>query len=107
MEFDLAEKLAIVKMVESVIRADGIVHQKEINALSLLMDRLDFDSNFLVKTRGIENVQGMAIVNKMTFVKKRKLASILEEMAIADGFVHEKELKIIIEACKEMGIPTN
>lgn len=106
MEFNLVEKLAIVKFVESVIRADGIVHKKEINELSLLMKQLDFDSNFLLQARGIETKQGLLILNNMTNLKKKALASILEEMAIADGFIHEKEMEIIQKTCKAMGILT-
>lgn len=104
MEFNLAEKLAIVKTIESIIMADGIVHKKELSALSVLMNRLDFDSNFLIQARGIETEQGMLILNNMTNVKKKSLANILEDMAMADGFVHEKEMAIILKTCKAMGI---
>ena len=104
MEFNLAEKLAIVKMVESVIMADGIVHDREINALGVLMKRLDFESNFLLKVRTIEMSQGIAILKDMIDDKKNALALILEEMAIADGHFHEKEMALILKTCQELGI---
>ena len=49
MEFDISEKLAIVHLIDSVIVADGKVHEGEINALSKLMPIIDFDSNLMMQ----------------------------------------------------------
>ncbi|EAR02476.1 hypothetical protein [Maribacter sp. HTCC2170] len=104
MEFNLAEKLAIVRVLESVIIADGIVHKNELNTLSDLMKRLDFDSNFLVQARAVATNQAILILNEMPDDKKKALASILDEMAMSDGFLHEKEVEVIIKTCTGMGI---
>ena len=45
MELNLAEKLAIIKMIYSMVYADGVVHSGEINEVSKLMKEIDFDSN--------------------------------------------------------------
>ncbi|MFT6794968.1 MAG: putative tellurite resistance protein B-like protein [Maribacter sp.] len=45
MELNLVEKLAIVKMIYSMVHADGFVHSGEINEVSKLMKVIDFDSN--------------------------------------------------------------
>ncbi|MEP3207995.1 MAG: hypothetical protein ABJN95_02340 [Maribacter sp.] len=102
--FSLAEKLAIVQALDSVIHADGTVHNGEINALSDLMNRIDFDSNFIVPARNLPPDQGLLIMKKMTLEKKKALALILEEMAIADGFVHEKEKALIVGIFASIGI---
>ncbi len=104
MEFNLAEKLAIVKMVESVIIADDIVHKGEMDALGTLMNHLGFDSNFILQARNIEMEQAISILNDMNLGKKRTLAKILKEMALADGFVHEKEMALILNTCASIGI---
>ncbi len=104
MEFTLEEKLAIVKVIDSVILADDIVHKDEINLLSQLMNLLDFDSNFIVSARIIDAEQGMKILKGMTMVKKQDLATILENVANADGFVHEKEMTLLTSIFSVMGI---
>ena len=93
--FTLAEKLAIVKALDALILADGIVHDGEISTLTELMQRLDFETNFIVQARNIATKQCAIILQAMTDDKKDVLAVILEEMAIADGFVHEKESDMI------------
>ena len=51
MKFDISEKLAMVNVIDSVIVADGKVHKGEINALSKLIEVIDFDSNFLNRAK--------------------------------------------------------
>ena len=104
MEFDISEKLAIVHLIDSVIIADGKVHEGEINALSKLMPIIDFDSNFLIQARTIDIDQSVLILKEMTADKKSKLAEILEEVAISDGYVHEKESDVIRHVFSEIGV---
>lgn len=104
MGFSLAEKLAIVQALDSVILADGNVHQGEINALSELMHRLDFDSNFIVQARNLPTNQGILVLKNMSEEKKLTITEILNQMAIADGFLHKKETTLILSIRDAMGI---
>lgn len=70
-EFSVVEKLAIVNAVDSVILADGHVHNAEINALGILMRHIDFDSNFIIHARNIEAKQSISILRGMLHEKKR------------------------------------
>jgi len=102
--FSLTEKLAIVHAVDAVIFADGVVHQGEVDNLGELMNQIDFDSNFLLKARGLSENQMILILKDMTLLKKKALEQILNEMANADGFLHQKELEFIINTCIKTGI---
>ncbi|WP_143017610.1 tellurite resistance TerB family protein [Kriegella aquimaris] len=104
MKFEISEKLAIVQAVDSVILADGKVHNGEINALSELMYRIDFETNFIVQARNVEPEQGIVILDGMPDIKKQALAGILEDMANADGFFHEKEMTLIRGILASIGI---
>lgn len=102
--FTLAEKLALVNAIDSVIIADKLVHQAELVVMNQLMQRIDFDSNFIVQARSITDEQRLLILKGMPEKKKRALASILDEVAEADGYVHEKEVELISSICSAMGI---
>jgi uncharacterized tellurite resistance protein B-like protein len=104
MKFTLAEKLAIVHAVDAVMYADGIIHTGEIDALGLLMKHIDFDSNFIVQARNVATKQGLLILDGMPAGKKEALARILQDMAKADGFVHEKEVTLILSIFASIGI---
>jgi len=94
--FSLAEKLAIVQSLDAVIYADGTVHAAEIDVMSDLMNRLDFDSNFIVQARNLPKNEGLSVLKAMTPEKKKSLAAVLDEMANSDGHFHEKEMKLIL-----------
>jgi uncharacterized tellurite resistance protein B-like protein len=104
MEFDISEKLAMVHIIDSVIVADGEVHKGEINALSRLMTIIDFDSNFLIQARSIDIEQSVKILKDTSEEKKVKLAQILKDVAISDGYFHEKEDNVISHVIAEIGV---
>ncbi|MDB4293262.1 TerB family tellurite resistance protein [Maribacter sp.] len=105
-EYSLAEKLAIVKMVDSVILVDELVHKAEMSALQLLMKRIDFDSNFILQSRNIAYEQCLTILDEMSILKKNDLSTQLHEMANADGFFHKKEMALIFDICSSIGLET-
>lgn len=102
--FTIAEKLAMVNAINSVIVADEFVHKAELAVMNQLMQRIDFDSNFIVQARNITDEQRLLIVKGMSEEKKKALAEILDEVANADGFFHEKEMELILSICTAMGI---
>ncbi|PKA98697.1 hypothetical protein B0O79_2385 [Flavobacteriaceae bacterium MAR_2009_75] len=100
--FTLAEKLAMVHAVNAVILADGHVHEGEINALTQLMQHIDFDSNFIMQARNIDSEQAILILKKMSQEKKVNLESILEMTAISDGFKHTSEIDLMTYIFRSM-----
>ena len=102
--FSLAEKLVIVKMLDSVILVDNCVHEAELSALQVLMKRIGFDSDFILQARNIADEQGLSELRKMPVAKKKALAEILNDMAKADGFFHKKEMELIQEIRASIGL---
>lgn len=102
--FAIEEKLALVKMVDYVILADSKVAPEEMTLLILLMERFRFDSVFIGKARNLNRAKAFEILSQMPWAKKKILAVLLEEVAISDGFIHEKEIILILEALDYMGM---
>ena len=102
--FTIAEKLALVNAINSVIVVDELIHKAELAVMNQLMQRFDFDSNFIVQARNISDEQRLLIIKDMSADKKMALAKILDEVANSDGFFHEKEMELILSICTAMGI---
>ncbi|MDO6470763.1 hypothetical protein [Maribacter sp. 1_MG-2023] len=103
-DFTKEEKLAVVKMVDYVILADSKVDPAEMRYLTQLMDRFTFDSFFVGQARNLNKDKAFQILSQMTLPKKKEVAKLLDEVAISDGFVHDKELIKITEALGHMNI---
>ena len=104
MEFTKEEKLVVIKMVDYVILADSKVASEEMNLLTQLMERFSFDVFFIARARNLKKMEALEILAKMPLKKKKLLANLLEEVALSDGFVHEKEVFLIMEALDHMGL---
>ncbi|MCB7479854.1 hypothetical protein [Christiangramia sediminis] len=104
MNFNLAEKLAIVKDIDRVILADDKVAKGELVYLGQLMKLLDFDSDFVEEARKFNIQQANGILENMSEAKKHSLTIMLHEMAYADGEMSKEEIKILFSVFENVGI---
>ena len=104
MQYNLAEKLAIVKAIDEVIQVDGQVNKREINLLTRIMRILKIERELLQEARKVTKKEGLLILSAMPTNKKHALAVLLKEMAGADGRVDEREINLILHIFSEVGI---
>lgn len=91
-------------MVDYVILADSKVDPAEMKLLTELMQRFNFDSFFIGHARNLDKATAFKTLRLMPVNKKRIVIELLDEVAISDGFVHEKEIIKITEALQQMGM---
>jgi uncharacterized tellurite resistance protein B-like protein len=103
-EFNLAEKLGILKAIDLIIRADDKIYEGEAIFVSQLSTVVGFDPELYKKAREIEMDQALAILGSMRESKKEALAVMLNEAANADGRVGDDELKIIYSIFRQIGV---
>ena len=104
MEFNLAEKLAIVKAIDIVILADQKVAKGEMVYLGQLMKLLKFDSQFVEEARKFHIKQANLILEGLSEPKKHSLAIMLHEMAYADGYLGKEEMTVLFSMFETVGI---
>jgi len=107
MEYNLAEKLAIIKAIEEVILADGQIENAELDFMTQLMQILRFDNSLIKESRDITNKQYKSILKEMPNNKKHALTVILNEMGSADGKLNKKERNLIANILKKAGSKIN
>jgi len=99
-----SEKIAFVKMVDSVIEADEVIHDAEIEIMSQLMRRYDFDSVFVAEAKKANLDDCLSVLKAMPNEKKSQVIQMLNVVAMSDGFVHKNEMKLILDYCKSIGL---
>ena len=104
MEFNLAEKLAIVKAIDQVILADGHIEEEEILYLNQVMNVLEIDLSFVQEARKFNTIQARVILQKMSNHKKSLLLIMLREMANADDNIDRKEIELINSIFSNSGV---
>ncbi len=104
MEFNLAEKLGILKAIDQIIRADDKIYEGEAIFVSQLANVVGFDATLYKEARKIDWEEAMAILGSMPDAKKEALAVMLNEAANADGRVGDDELRAIYQIFSRIGI---
>ena len=104
MEFNLAEKLGILKAVDQIVRADDKIYEGEAIFISQLANVVGFDAQLYKEARRVEVAEAMAILGAMPDAKKEALAVMLNEAANADGRVGDEELRTIYQIFTRIGI---
>jgi hypothetical protein len=103
-EFNLLEKLGILKAIDLVIMADENIYEGEAIFVAQLSNVVGFSADLFKKARGIDFEEAKDILGAMSLEKKEALAIMLNEAANSDGKVGEDELKIIYRIFARIGI---
>ncbi|MFS4493120.1 hypothetical protein [Maribacter sp. 2308TA10-17] len=104
LSFSIPEKLAFVKMIHSIIVADRVIHKKEIQFLTELSHRLNFELSFVQQAKTMDLYQSQAILDKMEKSKKETVIQVLQEMARIDGIIADQEMSILLDLFNHLSI---
>lgn len=104
MDFSLAEKMAVIKITIEVMKADGMLHPEEMRFFEKLKATIDFDIPAVEDAEDLDKAKALATLKTMNYAKKKILSRILREAAIADAMLHKKEIGLIIDIFKKIGL---
>ncbi|WP_405410992.1 hypothetical protein [Maribacter sp. Asnod1-A12] len=104
MEFQEFVKAAFVKMIYEVIEADGKIHPGELEVLNKLKNSIGFNDAFLERAKLLDYDNALITLYNLPHERKKALAEILDEVAMADGAIHKKEMELIIETFINIGL---
>ena len=104
MEFNMMEKLAVIKAVDEVIRMDDTIDAGERDYMNQLAATMDFDSGHILQAREVDAVEAIAVLKVMPEAKKEFLMRSMTRAANSDGEVDEEEIHFIYRIFSAAGI---
>ena len=94
-QLTIIEKFAIVTILSQIMKADGIIHQKEEEYMDKVFADLGITISDMEDMANMDDIQAKYIINEMLDDKKQYAQSLFVSMAEADGYIHPKETEII------------
>lgn len=94
-EFTTIEKYAIINILSSIMKADGIIHPKEEKYMNQVYNKFSISISDLDEIINLDDLQAKHIVCEMTEEKRNQAMSMFVDMAKVDGFVHPQETEIL------------
>lgn len=104
MNFNLLEKLAVIKAIDELIQMDEAVRPGEVRYMQQLAEAMDFDLDLVLEARDSEPAEALAVLKAMPAEKQQALIRLMTEAANADGEVDEKEIQFIYRVFAAAGI---
>lgn len=104
LHFSDVEKKAILSTAYEVVLADGSIHPTEVAAIKKLIATMDLTNSLAKEAQEMSIDEALVPLNNMDYDKKKVLAKILDDIAMADEVLHENEMELIIDTFKNIGI---
>ena len=96
-EFTQREKLALIKVLESVAKADEKLLPQEMDYLVKASQHFHWNPEDIHKSKQLNTKQAGDILRKMEPDKKTVVKNMLMQLANVDGVIHPEELKVILD----------
>ena len=103
MNFNQAEKMAIVKTIAETIVLDDHYKVGELMYLDELMNMLNFDVQFMERAKQLSSQKTVEVLQNMTKEKKEALVIMIDKMTESDGDVHQKEKDFLVNLIRILG----
>lgn len=102
--FTKEQLLSLIKVVYNLMIADNEEDQSELNYWAQLKKDLRIDEAMIAAANQLEVKEALDILKMMPEAKKRVAATIISDMAKADGVFQEEEMPILTTMLLEAGI---
>lgn len=107
MHFSVREMIAIFKMANAMVMADGKIEDEEIRLMSIEATKFGIQLNefkrLVMAAESMDVSESIEIVSNMSLEQKEYVASYLGVIMISDGDIDDKELalwKMLTFMCK-------
>jgi uncharacterized tellurite resistance protein B-like protein len=108
-------QFGLLYLLHLLIQADGVDHEKEIEALDMIKEREVIPQNILeafaetVSTKTEQEIYCLAadLISRCSREEKINVFAILYKMSEVDGRVHVKEIKLLLYSLHDAGITFN
>lgn len=90
------EKIAIVRILSDLIKADSIIDSGEINQYMLLRDKYSIDDNIEIAATQITFAEAIKVLSKSDEILRQNFVSDCSDITISDGFCARSEALLMI-----------
>lgn len=103
-EFTYTEKIAVVKVLNEILKADNITHEKEIEYMNNIVSSFGLEENHKTEVDALITLQALSTIRQMTVEKKSMVAQMMGKMIIIDKDINYNEVKLYNAFCESCDI---
>ena len=97
-------KLAVVKVLNEILNADNVVHEKEIQYMNEVIQDFGLESNYEDDVKTLMTLQALATIRELNVEQKEMVAKMMGEMIVIDCDINYNEVKLYNAFCESCNI---
>lgn len=97
-------KIAVVKLLDEILKADKIVHEKEISYKNEVIKLFDFCDDYQVDVDNLKTSQALDAIRELTKEQKCEIAKMMGKMIVVDEDINYNEVKEYNAFCESIGV---
>lgn len=95
MKFTEQEKISMLKAMDSLIKADEVIHEKEAEFMEAMLQEFGWESGFLDKLDNFKIEDAQTAVKNLSPKKLAYFRTMLHELAFSDKIINEAEQQFL------------
>ena len=103
-ELTYTEKIAVVKVLNEILKADNITHEKEIEYMNDVISSYGLEDNYKTEVDALITLQALSTIRDMSVEKKNMVAQMMGKMIVIDKDINYNEVKLYNAFCESCNI---
>lgn len=95
MKFTKEEKISMLKAMDSLIKADDEIHEKEAEFMEAMIEEFGWDIGFMDKLENFKIQDAQKAVYSLSPEKLEYFRTLLNELAHSDKIINQQEIEFI------------
>ena len=97
-------KIAVLRILEDIINADKVIHEKEVNYMNDIAHSFNLNDNYKCEVNNLVTLQALSIIRALSPEVKDKIAQLMGKMIVIDEDINYNEVKLYNAICESCNI---
>lgn len=97
-------KLAVVKVLNEILNADNVVHEKEVQYMNEVIQDFGLEEKYEDDVKTLMTLQALATIRELSVEQKEMVAKMMGKMIVIDNDINYNEVKLYNAFCESCNI---
>ena len=103
-ELSYKAKIAVIRILNEIMNADKIVHEKEKEYLDEVIKSFNLEDNYEDEVKGLMTLEALSTIRGLSLEQKGDIAKMMGNMIVVDKDINYNEVKLYNAFCESCAI---
>lgn len=103
-ELSFKAKIAVIKILNEIMKADSIVHKKEVEYLDDVIKSFKLENDYKEKVDRLITLEALSTIRGLNLEQKEEIAKMMGKMIVVDKDINYNEVKLYNAFCESCAI---